>query len=304
LFDEFARSLATYPPAILELGRAYLDLAGKSAGTAPYYDQAEDTLRRAFQLDPHYPPGRALLASYLAKRGRSEESATLLQEGLVSHPGFAGFHDQLGYVLRYAGLMEASMASYRRAQQLDGSLENLVATQDQITKSLIYIGKYREALSSHEQMEAFLKRLGRTPDEKEWFYRGVIHLYAGERNQAMDAFRRGEALDSASVWTTFGRAYAGIVQEDRSAVAKVLDELEEHVVVDGERHYRLVHFASFIEEPERALKHLAASIGGGFFNAPYIAGDPLTTSLRSDRDFPRLLKEAEKRHDAFKAIVK
>jgi uncharacterized protein YutE (UPF0331/DUF86 family) len=40
-------------------------------------------------------------------------------------------------------------------------------------------------------------------------------------------------------------------------VSKVLDELEQHVVVDGERHYRLVHFAAFLEQPERALKHLS-----------------------------------------------
>lgn len=110
----------------------------------------------------------------------------------------------------------------------------------------------------------------------------MIHLYAGDRDQALDAFQRGAALDSASVWTTFGRAYAGIARGDHNAVAKVLDALEQHVVVDGERHYRLVHFASFLGQSERALHHLETSIRGGFFNAPYIASDPLTTGLRSD----------------------
>ena len=260
-------------------------------------------LRRAVQLDTLYPPARQKLASYFAKRGRSEESLRLLQNGLVTHARFPGNHDQLGYILRYAGLMEASMESYRRAQELDRSLENLVATQDQITKSLIYLGQYREALASHERMESFLARLGRTPDEKEWFYRGVIHLYAGDRDQALDAFQRGAALDSASVWTTFGRAYAGIARGDRDAVAKVLDALEQHVVVDGERHYRLVHFASFLGQSERALHHLETSIRGGFFNAPYIASDPLTTGLRSDPGFAARLGEAQKRHASFKAAA-
>jgi hypothetical protein len=79
----------------------------------------------------------------------------------------------------------------------------------------------------------------------------------------------------------------------------VLDELEQHVVVDGERHYRLVHFASFLEQPDRALKHLDASIRGGFFNAPYIASDPLTRGLRSHSGFAPLLRDAEQRHSAF-----
>jgi tetratricopeptide (TPR) repeat protein len=301
MFAALTPSLENYPPAVLELGRAYLDLAGKSAGTAPHYDHAEQTLRRAFQLDLRYPPARALLASYFAKRGRSEEAIKLLQEGLVNHPKFPGFHDQLGYVLRYAGLMERSIESYRRCQALDQGLENLVASQDQITKSLIYLGRYSDALASHAQMESFVHRLGRTPDEKEWFYRGVIHLYAGEREQALEAFRRGEELDASSVWTTFGRGYAGMARIDREEVSKVLDELEQHVVVDGERHYRLVHFATFLEQPERALKHLEASIRGGFFNAPYIAKDPLISGLRSHSGFAPLLLDAEQRHLALKA---
>ena len=304
LFEKVSAGIETYPPAVTELGGAYLDLAGVSSGTAPYYDRSEQMLRRAVQLDTLYPPARQKLASYFAKRGRSEESLRLLLDGLVTHARSPGNHDQLGYVQRYAGLMEASMDSYRRAQELDRSLDNLVGTQDQITKSLIYLGKYREALASHERMESFVARLGRAPDEKEWFYRGVIHLYAGDRDQALDAFQRGAALDSASVWTTFGRAYAGIARGDRDAVAKVLEALEQHVVVDGERHYRLVHFASFLGQSERALHHLETSIRGGFFNAPYIASDPLTTWLRSDPGFAARLDEAQKRHASFKAVVR
>jgi tetratricopeptide (TPR) repeat protein len=168
--------LENYPPALTELGRAYLDLAGRSSGNEPYYDRAEDFLRRAVQLDASYPPSRQLLASFFAKHGNSEQSVTLLQEGLATHPNYPGYYDQLGYVLRYAGLMDTSMENYRRSQVLDHSLENLVSSQDQITKSLIYLGRYQEAMSSHVRMESFMNRAGSTPDEKEWFYKGVIHL--------------------------------------------------------------------------------------------------------------------------------
>jgi tetratricopeptide (TPR) repeat protein len=199
--------------------------------------------------------------------------------------------------------MDMSMESYRRSQALDRSPENLVSAQDQITKSLIYLGRYQEAMSSHLQMESFMNRAGSTPDEKEWFYKGVIHLYSGEHDQAVDAFRRGEAVDATSVWTTFGRGYSGMANGDRDEVAKVLDMLERLGVVDGERHYRLVHFACFLGETDRALGHLATSIRGGFFNAPYIAADPLTIALRSQPRFAHLLREAEERHTAFRALV-
>ena len=91
----------------------------------------------AFDLDSGYPPARAKLASLFAKLGRSEASVALLTTGLTTHPDYPAFHETLGYVLRYAGLMEASMDSYRRGQELDASLDNRVSTQDQITKSLI-----------------------------------------------------------------------------------------------------------------------------------------------------------------------
>jgi tetratricopeptide (TPR) repeat protein len=303
LYERIGARVEDYAPAMTEVGAAYLELAGVLGGAGPDYDRAESALRRAFQLDADYPPARRLLASYLAKRGRSEESVTLLKEGLIRHPDYPGFHDQLGYVLRYAGFMDASIESYKRSQQLDRSLDNLVSSQDQITKSLIYLGDYSAAMASHLEMESFLTRLGKTPDEKEWFYKGVIHLYASETDRALDAFRRAEELDSASVWTEFGRAYAGIARRDRRAVANVLDQLERLDLVDGERHYRLVHFATFLEDAERAVAHLEASIRGGFFSAPYIADDPLTAALRSHPDFARLSSEAQRRHAAFESLL-
>jgi hypothetical protein len=130
-----------------------------------------------------------------------------------------------------------------------------------------------------------------------------VHPYSGECAEAVAAFRHGEELDPTTVWSTFGRGYAGIANGDRGEVAKVLDTLERLVVVDGERHYRLVHFACFLHEYERALEHLATAIRGGFFNAPYIAADPLTATLRSQPAFAGLLGEAESRHAAIRALV-
>ena len=303
MFERAASELGDYPPAVTELGNAYLDLAGVEGGIGPNYEKAEETLRRAVRLDPAYPPGRRLLASCFAKRGRSEESATLLLQGLATHPRYAGYHDYLGYVLRYAGLMEASIESYRRAQEQDGGLEAQVASQDQITKSLIYLGDYAAALASHQRMESLMVKLGGTPDEKEWFYRGVIHLYAGEREQALAAFRQAEELDATSLWTMFGRGYAGIASGNRAQVDAVLDALERRDLVDGERHYRLVHFAAALEEGERSLRHLRESIRGGFFNAPYIARDPLTAFLQTLPTFEAPLREAQARHAAFEALI-
>jgi len=297
--DSVAARLVDAPAAELELGSEYLELAGLVSGTAPYYDQAGRHLARAVELDPGLPAAREELALYNTKLGRSEEALALLVEGIARSPSYAGFHDARGYLLRYAGWMRKSIASYRRAQELDPRPDNLVDTQDQITKSHIYLGEYAEALASHRRIESHLAVMGRPATEKEHFYEGVIHLYAGDRDAALASFRDGRAVDPGTVWSTFGEGYEGIALGDRDRVEDVLERLEALNVVDGERHYRLVHLAAFLGETERALKHLEYSISAGFFASPYFETDPLTESLRADPGVPPLLAKAAARHDAF-----
>jgi tetratricopeptide (TPR) repeat protein len=295
LLEELRPSLMEYAPAAYALGSAYLDLAGLVGGTGPWYGLAEAELVRAFELDPGDPPVRAKLASYFSKLGRSEEAVDLLVEGLGTHPWFPDFHQTLGYVLRYAGLMAPSMESYRRSQELDASPGNLISAQDQITKSLIYLGDYDAALDSHRRMLAFAEADGRDVDEKQWFYEGVIHLYRGDTEAAVNAFRTGARVDPTTVWTTFGRAYEAMALGDTVAVGVVLDELEKRDVVDGERHYRLVHFAAFLGDVDRAVDHLRQSTEGGFFNAPYLATDPWTEVLRGQPEVEAMIETARRR---------
>ncbi len=221
-----------YPPAIALLGHLYLDRAGEIGGRGPYYRLAEETLKRAFELDPEFPPSREYLASLFAKRGHSEQTLDLMQEGLVRHPTYPGFHKTLGYVLRYGGLMDESVAAYQRTQELDGSPATLVSIRDQITKSFIYQGDYTRALASHHDMLLILERMHREPNEKQIFYEGVIHLYAGEKRRAIECFQRSAKLEPDSVWTTFGLAYQGIAEGDRQRVADVVEQLERRNVVE------------------------------------------------------------------------
>ena len=76
---------------------------------------------------------------------------------------------------------------------------------------------------------------------------------------------------------------------DTTGVESVLQEWENRAVVDSERYYRLVHFATFAGHPERALDHFEYATENGFFNAPYIESDPLLASLRTLPRFGRIL---------------
>ena len=197
LFEKVPAAIETYPPAVTELGGAYLDLAGRvERDRAVLRPLGRDSSARGAARHPlsaRAPETGLVLCQAWTFRGVAQAAAgrvwsrtRTFRETTISLATSCATPDSWTRPWTVTGARRNWI----------GSLENLVATQDQITKSLIYLGRYREALASHERMESFLARLGRTPDEKEWFYRGVIHLYAGDRDRALEAFQRG-----AQRWT-------------------------------------------------------------------------------------------------------
>lgn len=291
---------SSFAPAIAELGFTYLQYAGKVGGKSGYYVRAEKAMLRAFNTNDESLKTLYYLGLLCAKTGRSEKSASLFKKGLQVNSNSAIFYSGLGYIYRYAGLMEESMQSYRRSQILDSSLKNLVKTQDQITKSLIYQGKYHAANESHNEMKNYLKEMQQSVDVKQLFYEGMIHFYAKDWDNAYALFDSASVLDSTSVWSTFGQAYKQAVLKKTKHLQTILKRLEARNIVDGERRYRLVHFYALLGNQENALRNLKLSIEGGFFNYPYINHDPLLDNLRDTKMFKTLLDRARQRHDSFK----
>ena len=291
---------SSYAPAIAELGYTYLQYAGKVGGQSGYYARAEKAMLRAFNINDESLKTLYYLGLLCAKTGRSEKSVSLFKKGLQVNSNSAIFYSGLGYIYRYAGLMDESKQFYKRSQILDSSLKNLVSTQSQITKSLIYQGTYSAAVESHNKMKKYLKEMQQSVDEKQLFYEGVIHFYAKDWDQAYTLFDSAAALDSTSVWSTFGQAYKQAVLRKTRLIQTILKSLEARNIVDGERRYRLVHFYALLNDQKNAMRNLKLSIEGGFFNYPYINQDPLLDNLRDTKMFKMLLDQARQRHDSFK----
>lgn len=239
-----------------------------------------------------------------ARSGQPERAASVAMDGLRHHPEDPDLHFRLGYVLRYGGLLEESMAAYARGISLDDTPERRVSGEGQIAKSLIYAGRYDEALELQQGLRGHLGELGDEPDEKMLFYEGVIHLYRGDTAQALELFGQAEERDAESLWTEFGRAYRDALQGDTTSLRARLRDLRGRDVADGERHYRLVHLHALAGEPEEAVARLPGAMEGGFFAYPYVATDPLLRdAVRGHPEFASLLDAIRDRHEAFAASV-
>ena len=236
----------------------------------------------------------------LMSRGEMESAAAILRNAIDVEPGAAILHARLGYVYRYAGLMDASINAYRRAQSLDPSPAAMISTEGQIAKSLIYLGDLDGAIASHRRIDGWLVQLARRPDEKILFYEGMAHLYAGRNVDAVRLFDASYQTDSTTLWSAFGRAYRHAALGDTAQLLAIARSLEgRDDVADGERRYRLAHFFALAGDPVRAVHHLAGSIDAGFFNYPYIARDTLVASIRTTNGFAAAVERARVRHLAF-----
>jgi|GEM_PF-2433092 len=291
---------STYAPAMASLGYAYLQYSGKVGGRKGHYELAEKTLLHALNVNRELPQTLYFLGLLYAKIGRSEKSAALHLEGLKQNSNIPDFYSGLGYVYRYAGLLDESIQAYQQSQFLDSSLKNVISTQMQIIKSQIYKGDYHAARKSYDKVITYLQTMQQSADEKKLFYNGVIYLYSEDIERAIAYFDSAMSVDNTSVWSVFGQAYKEAILANNGRVLEITDQLESRDVVDGERRYRFVHFYAQIGRVEDALRNLQKSIEAGFFNYPYIRQDPLIERIKNTEKFRILLNQAKDRHDTFK----
>ena len=288
-----------FAPAWIRLGEGELRL-GEEGGVAAtaHYQAAERALNRALSVRPGQPRAVHALASVYMRTGRTAQAIRLLVDGIGMRPDSAKLHAKLGYALRYAGLFQRSIAEYRLAQRLDGAYSEWIQFERQIIKSHIYSGNYEKAAESYQRVLAWLQLLGREPDEKLLFYRGVAKYYAGDEEEAVAFFDASVARDDTSLWSAFAEAYRAAVLGETSRLVELADALESGNVSDGERRYRLTHLNSLAHRTDKALEHLEKAAISGFFSYPYTKSDSLLANIRDTAEFHRVLAEIEKLHAA------
>lgn len=290
----------SFAPALSALGDSYLLLSGEVGGLKGFYREAEEAFTAALRLNPAMPTTLQQFGMLHTKTGSSEKAAVLFKQGLRLNPNVAALYAGLGYVFRYAGRMRESIDMYRRAARMDASAKNRIDCGMQILKSQIYLGAYRRAERTFQEVLALHAEQGSRPDEKDLFYGGVVRLYAGDKEGAVSLFDAALAEDPKSLWSAFGKAYREALLGRNVAVADIAAGIEERNEVDGERRYRLVHIYALAGRPRDALRMLESSIAAGFFNYPCFRKDPLLAGLRAEKEFASLLNLAKDRHLKFK----
>ena len=122
--------------------------------------------------------------------------------------------------------------------------------------------------------------------------------------QAVADFDRAYTLNPALLQAQVGKALSEGIHHQPSKGLEIIRAAESKVeargVGDPEALYKLAEAYALLGDHVSALRMLKHSIDTGFFPVPYFTRDPLLDSLRSDAQFPAIMRTANVRYEAFK----
>jgi len=272
------------------LGRAYTANASFQFGGGEQYDKAQAAFERSLALQADQIDARIYMANMFTDTGRVEKAVPLLREALKSNPNHAETHWELGYAYRFAGMLKESVRECERARQLDPGVKLNSSTLN----GYLYLGQY----------DKFLQSLPKTNDVAFIvFYRGFGEYYKKDLENAARDFDHSYELDRSLFHSQIGKALSLAVRHQESQGLDILHAAENTItkrkVGDAEASYKIAQAYAILGDRVGALRVFRRSVENGFFPYPYLQTDPLLSSLRSERDFERLMNTARQRHESF-----
>lgn len=145
--------------------------------------EALELMRKAVELDPLTYGDRSILSTALAATGRFDEAREILESAVRSNPSHANARYELGRILGYGYYRwDLAIRHLREGFALDPKNPNFPR---EIALCHEYIGDRAEATRWLEQAVALAPE-----SDQVNAYIGQIHIFRGEQEAAMEAFRR------------------------------------------------------------------------------------------------------------------
>jgi serine/threonine protein kinase/TolB-like protein/Tfp pilus assembly protein PilF len=279
----------TYAPAWGNLGRRYYLDSQYGGGGEAMFQKSNTALERALALDPDFTLARAQRIANWTERGELAKAYRDAQNFVERQPKNATAHFVLGYVLRYAGLLDESARACEDALALDSG--NYVFRACSFTFS--QMGKPERAMDFNH-LDA----------GSDWANRNGVRilLREGKVAEARDALQK---LPSDSEYTKVDKACLDrpSPQSPSPEFDRIVREREPVLAgnPDPENRYLMAGDMAFCGEKDVALRLLKSAIEGKYCAYAALQRDPLLTSLRGTPEFTQLLSAAKQCQDDFLA---
>jgi TolB-like protein/Flp pilus assembly protein TadD len=268
--------------------RYYYDSEYGGGGEVPYR-KARQSYQRSLELDPNQVEAAANLAVLRTEAGEFEtayEDATAL---VRRRPDAPEAHHTLGYVLRYAGLLEEAARECDAAMSLDPRNYQWRSC----SLNFILLGRYDRARQfialdagsswASNVNAGLLLREGK-PDE-------VLRI---DRTAA-----GGSPISAAQMRLVDLFVRRGSEPELAAAERDLVQNLAS--IRDAEPHYWVGSVLGFSRRRAAALAQLRTAVESGWVGYQAFDRDPLLASVRLDPEYPRIRAIAAERQNRFLA---
>ena len=260
---------------------------------------AEESHNKAIDISPNSLSVINRSASYFAESGNVEKSTEMLLNGMKKSGGSVSRqYSSMGYILRYAGLMNESIGVYQKSLDLDKTELTEQRRLLQVGKSYVYQGKYSKSKKIfNKALKIIRKHHKPIPDQQ--FYIAIPYIYMNQTDEAIKYLNELVESHNEGTWLLISKAYLSLLKGDLDSGINNVNELKKIGITDSEMKYRLVHFYIMLKDETNALKALEEAVDGGFFSYSYIKSDPLTKPMHSNPKFKQILEKAKIRHELY-----
>jgi tetratricopeptide (TPR) repeat protein len=275
------------------------------------HPEAESEYRAALAIYPDFGDALVNLGLTLVQRGRAEEALSLLERAAARHPANADIAVNLGAAWRAAGDPERAAAEFERALRLDpgsarawNNLGSLALARGDLDRALECLGRaveldpvyvvfrvnHADALAAAgrlaEAEAEFLEAHRLDPDQPEARRGyGEVLLRRGDASGAEREFRAAAAghPPSPRAANFLGYLLAGRGDDGGAAEQYLRAVALDPTLHDAHRSLGIL-YATRLGDPERAIRHLEASLA---LEPEQPGADAIRTMLRDLKGKPR-----------------
>jgi DNA-binding winged helix-turn-helix (wHTH) protein/Tfp pilus assembly protein PilF len=275
-----------YAPSYAHLG-SHLRLLEQHGKIAPSgMEDVEWYYQKALELNPMSFEAMTNLSGLYTETNRIEEAVVISRRMLEANPNDANTHFALGYIYRYAGMLDEAIEAMEAALRI--SPDN--AKFRSIVSTYVSAGKYQEALTK-VYLDSGDYGIG---------YSGMIAFNQQNYDLARTHFELVIEIDPKGIWGLIAQLHLAVMDDDKKSGMRALALIVDSNIIDAENIYYCAHFYALLNEPSASLKMLERAVSCGYFNYPHISNNPSFSIIKDHPRYLKTLKKAKQRHMEFR----
>ncbi len=280
---------STYAPAYNELGMRLKQLARYRQGDnrSALIGEAEVAMQHALRLNGGLLTALGNLAMIKTELNEKTEAVAFARKMLDLNPNNANAHFVLGYIYRYAGMLDEAIRQVDRAVAIDPN--------DRLFRSggLAYLlsGRYHEAVQ-------FFKRY----EDGSGFsagWQGTAYMMMGDEDKAIEMLEKAWQIDSLNTLGLWAGSKLAYLNGQTEGWIPRIRQIEEKVN-DPESIYAWLVVNIMLGDYDYGLELLAKAVDLGYFPHRTFEIDPALDPIRERPEFRSIVERAKRKHEAFK----